>query len=191
MTDTLEFTKPAPDPTRPGREPRKCKRHEWTSDLYAIYDEDGLLVPTTHSCVRCGASRDETFTRRNRNNRGRGKRTSADLARYLGPNWQNVEGMGWPWDVQSPAARIQCKREQATMTPGRALSLIEAIPEGPYLRAAYYIEPNRRIASGVVWLRLEDWVNEYGWALPSGFVMVAGRTAMIRLPVETFREVVG
>lgn len=127
--------------------------------------------------------------RRNRKNRNRGKNTSRDLAQYLGPQWQNVEGMLWSWDVQSAACRIQSKRELRTYGPVAALTIIDAIPAGDYLRGLFHVSPSRRLTSGELTFRLQEWVAEYGWAMPmSARLAIAGDQVLISMPLPTFAD---
>ncbi|MFZ2226173.1 MAG: hypothetical protein WAV64_01925, partial [Candidatus Moraniibacteriota bacterium] len=96
MTDELEFTTPAPDPARPERPPRKCRRHDWV--VRTGTPDCDVLPPHTHaSCSRCGRDRDEAGSRRGRNNRKRGTSDEAEVARILGG--RKVGPMSWPWDV--------------------------------------------------------------------------------------------
>ncbi len=162
--------------------PRRCFRHQW-----AVSIGDANANP---ACARCGKPRDAAIVRRNRTNRQRGKSTSAELARYLG--CQNVEGMNWKWDIQSPAFRLQSKRDATGRSAATVLALIEAITPGDYLRGLYRVAPRQRLASGSVTALLREWVAERGWALPTEARLVnAAGTALLELGLAEFRELVG
>lgn len=163
--------------------PTKCQRHDW----FRVYDDPSAPQRT---CRRCGAYRDEAVVRRNLRNRNRGKGTSRDLAAYLG--WQNVEGMGWPWDIQANHGRIQSKRDQLGAGPARALRLIDAIPAGDWLRGLFHVAPGARLTSGTVTVLLAEWVSWYGWAVPTNAkAESAGTTWLLRLPLPVFAASAG
>ncbi len=181
MTD-LTWTQPEPDATAIERPPRRCFRHQW-----AVSIGDANAHP---ACARCGKPRDATVIRRNRTNRQRGKSTSAELARYLG--CQNVEGMNWKHDIQSPAFRLQSKRDATGRSAATVLALIEAITPGDYLRGLFRVAPRQRLASGTVALRYQEFVGWYGWSLPPEARLVNGAgTPLVELPLPLFRELVG
>lgn len=136
---------------------------------------------------------DPTIARRNRNNRKRGKNTSRDLADYLGDDWQNVEGMGWPWDVQSPAARVQSKREALVRGPFALHALLAYMPAGHHLRLVYTVAPRARLTSGRVTALLKEWVEWYGWDLPANHRLSSATVdgqgvALVHMALPTFAD---
>lgn len=128
------------------------------------------------------------IARRNRNNRKRGKGTSAELAKYLG--WQNVEGMNWEWDVQGPGGRLQSKRDATARSSAEMARLILRIPSGDFLRGLFKVAPRQRLASGTVYLLLHEWVGERGWLLPPSVLVNAAGVPLMILPLPAFRDLV-
>lgn len=126
-------------------------------------------------------------SRRNRNNRKKGRRTSAELADYLSA--QDVEQRGFKWDVQHPAFRLQSKRDGTARSAGMRRQIIEAIYPGDYLRGLYLVEPRQRLTSGTVTLLLEEWVAERGWFLPPGELLHGGKPLLV-LDLPHFRDLV-
>ena len=124
MTD-LPFTAPAPDPTRPERKPARCRRHVWMPTATDCYRE---------WCDRCHRWRDETASKRGRNNRRRGTSDELAVARLLGG--EKVGPLGLPWDVTVPGyLRAQCKRLDKWPSLNEVTRWLDAIPAGPELRA--------------------------------------------------------
>jgi hypothetical protein len=127
------------------------------------------------------------LSKRNRNNRLRGKSTSAELAKYLG--WQNVEAAGWKWDTQGPAGRIQSKRDLEQRGPVGIRRLIEPIAPGAWLRGAYLVVPRVRLTSGRVYVLLSEWVSWHGWELPPGTRVLNAGAPLLELPLPLFRDI--
>lgn len=106
MSD-LPFTTPGPDPTRPEREPRKCRRHEWVT----VKEQVAHLTIAETSCTRCGHRRDAARSKAGRNNRARGNRAELAVARRYGG--EKVGPLGGPEDVRGRMFRVQVKTHQA------------------------------------------------------------------------------
>ena len=180
MTDDLPFDYPTPDRPALGAKPR-CRRHAWR---YA--EERGFLPDVVRRCARCGRLEVPLVSRTNRNNRLRGNRTSRDLAAFLGG--RNVEALKLPWDVETPGCRIQSKRLAARPSLRAIVGLIEAIDyRVTDLRAFYHVEPARRLASGLVYVGLREWVEWHGWDLPAD-AQVSVTGPLISMPLATFRD---
>lgn len=162
------------------------------NELDALLADEPIAGPSLTGAKGLKGTRtpDLVIARRNRLNRNRGKGTSKDLARYLGPDWQNVETLNWPWDVQGPGGRIQSKRDLGGYGPVAALRVITTIPEGDWLRALYYVAPARRLASGEMTVLLDEWVQQHGWTPPAyGVVLRTPTDWLLRLPIALFRDV--
>lgn len=130
MSD-LPFLAPDEDPTRPTREPRKCRRHDWTLNHTFYGNETDIDI---HRCTRCGEVRDETTVKRNRNNKKRGTSDEAKVAAILGG--RKVGPMGWPWDVEVGSwMRAQCKQLDRWPSLNQVVAWLDAIPAGDYMRA--------------------------------------------------------
>jgi len=132
---------------------------------------------------------DPVRQRRNKNNRKRGNRTSHDLAVYLGG--RNVEALKEPWDVEACGSRIQSKRLASRPSLAAIIALLFRITvHADELRAVFYIGSNQRLASGRIFLLLDEWVEEHSWHAPDGSVLhVTNGTYVLELPVAVFREV--
>ena len=157
-------------------------------------DDFDLMNATTPPTNNGGSSRrakgpvDPVVAKRNKRNRKRGNRTSADLAKYLG-GW-NVEGAQLPWDVETKGARIQSKREAANMTANRALGLLQYIDASQALRVLFHVAPRQRLASGTVYCLYREWVGWYGWTTPPHSWLVATKgEPLIAMPLPTFRDI--
>lgn len=146
---------PAPDPTRPAREPRTCKRHQWVQE----YHDD---VPR---CARCNKWQDAVTSKRNRNNRSRGTRDELAVARLLGG--AKVGTLGHAWDVELPGyMRVQCKRLDRWPSVAKVLEWLDAIPAGPEMRAVTLADtpgPGRRTRRLIV-LDLGEFAEHHGRA---------------------------
>ena len=131
----LPFTQPAPDPSRPEREPRKCKRHRWWMPPLVGPDAakwhfgaDGWV------CRRCGTAKDLAVSRRSRNNRKRGTSDELTVARILGG--RKIGPLGLPWDVEIEGyLRAQCKQLDRWPSLAKVIEWLDAIPAAPDLRA--------------------------------------------------------
>lgn len=162
-------------------QPRKCRRHDW--GLRVIDHE------TVEACFRCGKVKaDIAIVSRVRRASLRGFRTSADLAKYLGG--QNVDKLGWPWDVQGTGYRIQSKRLAERPGHRAMVALIEAIPfRNDALRAVFYVPPKARLTSGLVICGLKEWVEWHNWAIPQDARIAHGAAGpLVELPLPIFRD---
>lgn len=189
--DRLLADEPVEPATMAGAAGRRCGHPKssrgwlWPDDIISgVYHPDAKPI-----CAVCRHVFNPEVARRNRLNRGRGKGTSKDLAKYLGLDWQNVEGLNWPWDVQGPAGRIQSKREIGNYGAVSALRIIDAIPQGNWLRALYYVAPGRRVASGEITVTLDEWIQWHGWTPPPQAVVLRGPQWLLRLPLPAFRDI--
>lgn len=181
MTD-LPFDYPDAASANPAApQPRKCRRHDW-----------GLRVidhGTVEACFRCSRVKADIATvSRVRRASARGFRTSADLAKYLGG--QNVDKLGWPWDVQGTGYRIQSKRLADRPSLRAMVALLEAIPfRNDTLRAVFYVPPRARLTSGLVICWLREWVDWHNWAVPQEARIVHGAAGtLLELPLPVFRD---
>lgn len=124
-----------PDATPAVPTPRRCYRHEWVRGA-AEQDSPGpdaiVWYPTV--CARCGRRRDETLSRRNKNNGKRGRSDELTVARMLGG--RKVGSLGLSHDVEIEGyARIQCKQLDRLPSLSKVIQWLDAIPAGPELRA--------------------------------------------------------
>ena len=176
--DDLPFITDGADPSRPERAPAKCRRHD--------YGQTGIF----DTCARCGKVKaDAAIVSRVRRASARGFRTSADLAAYLGG--QNVDKLGWPWDVQGRGYRIQSKRLADRPSAAALARLIEAIPvDAETIRAVFYVGPRARLTSGLVTVNLRDWADWHDWLIPQDArpFHTAGRL-LLEMPLPTFRDI--
>jgi hypothetical protein len=144
-----------PDPARPEREPRKCRRHEWT--WAGLLPEDGEV------CRFCGRLRDVAVSRRSRNNRARGGRAELDVARTIGG--EKVGPLGHPWDVTLPGyMRLQVKKLARWPSLAAVIGWMAAIPAGNEMRAVAVVEaagPGRKPRRLLV-LDLDEFARWHG-----------------------------
>ena len=101
MTDLFDVP---PDPTRPERKPKVCRRHEWTPDYFVT--DYGDMPASTMTCARCGKVKDPTASRRSRNNKNRGlaiqrKRIEGLGGTNLAGNNENLDGIGLAFAYES------------------------------------------------------------------------------------------
>lgn len=189
MTDDLPFHYPDAAPANAAApQPRKCRRHDWTP-IKGTPDCDVLPAHVHEACARCGKRKADAATvSRVRRASARGFRTSADLAAYLGG--QNVDKLGWPWDVQGRGYRIQSKRLADRPSARAFVAILEAIPyRADDLRAAYYVPPRARLASGLVIVSMPEWVDQHGWAIPPDARPFHGAGhLLLEMPLPTFRD---
>ena len=178
----LPFDNPDSQPTVNGAKGRRCTRHEWWHRVEGDVTDD--------VCVHCGAVRDPTVSRTNRNNRKRGNRTSHDLAAYL--SGRNVEALKLPWDVEACGARIQSKRLAQRPSISAIVGLIEYIGTGPALRALYWVGAGQRVSSGRIYVLWPEWHGEHGWLVSEGAgIHLSAKGLVLELPVAAFREIRG
>ena len=189
--DDLPFSTDGAAPANPAAPgPRKCYRHQWRE--FAT-DFDLTTLESSGSemrCARCGKVKaDAAIVSRVRRASARGFRTSADLAAYLGG--QNVDKLGWPWDVQGRGYRIQSKRLADRPSAAALARLIEAIPvDAETIRAVFYVGPRARLTSGLVTVNLRDWADWHDWLIPQDArpFHTAGRL-LLEMPLPTFRDI--
>lgn len=123
----------------------------------------------------------------NRRNKANGRRTSADLAAYLGG--RNVELLGLPWDVEARGARIQSKREKTPLGFARAVRLLDYIGPGDHLAVLFWVGAGQRLTSGRTFALLADWVGEHGFTVPpEARVHNTGGRLLLELPLPVFRD---
>ena len=183
--DDLPFSTDGAAPANPAAPgPRKCYRHDWRAESIAVNDQH------VETCARCGKVKaDAAIVSRVRRASARGFRTSADLAAYLGG--QNVDKLGWPWDVQGRGYRIQSKRLAVRPSAAALARLIEAIPvDAETIRAVFYVGPRARLTSGLVTVNLRDWADGHDWLIPQDArpFHTAGRL-LLEMPLPTFRDI--
>ena len=210
MTD-LPFLTDGAAPANPAASgPRKCYRHQWESlprefrrglrctkcrqdwtyvDLWQTdYVCGNCSAPLSDTaCARCGKAKAPAATvSRVRRASARGFRTSADLAAYLGG--QNVDKLGWPWDVQGRGYRIQSKRLADRPGPREMFRLLDAIPyRADELGAVYYVAPRKRLTSGVVITIASEW-QAWHWTPEDACVITGGPVNLLEMPLPTFRD---
>lgn len=156
MTDidaALAGTTPEPVTATTTATPRKC-RHEWYTAVPS--------VPPIVACRLCAVVRDDTRSRRGRNNRKRGNAAELDVARGVGG--RKVGPLGHPWDVEMPGyARLQVKK-LATPPSLRficdELARIARAP-GEEMPGFVWIEPGRD-GERLVVFRLRDFTERHG-----------------------------
>ena len=97
MTDDLEWSQPADDPTRPERPAKGCRRHAW------VYSATPVIG---WACSRCFRIKDEAASRRGRTNKNRGNRIQRQRIEALGGknlsgNNENLDGIGLNFRYES------------------------------------------------------------------------------------------
>lgn len=129
-----------------------------------VANEWGDLVTVYHdvTCLVCGNPKDQTRSRRGRNNRKRGNAAELDVARGVGG--RKVGPLGHPWDVEMPGyARLQVKK-LATPPSLRficdELARIARAP-GEEMPGFVWIEPGRD-GERLVVFRLRDFAERHG-----------------------------
>lgn len=163
MTDNLPFTVPAPDPTRPARQPAKCRRHRWVTWRNDDYHSDEPWEQTR--CDRCGKVADPVKARRGKNNRKRGTTDELAVAVLLGGH--KMGPLGLSWDVELPGyARIQCKKLGRWPSLNDVVKWLDAIPAGNELRAVTLADTpgNGRKVRRLIVLDLEEYARWHGRA---------------------------
>lgn len=147
---------------------KKCRRHDWVPADITTFDvgPDRRIDLSAgrgsvgYGCVRCGAVRDETVVRRNRNNRQRGSSFERTVAKKLGG--RRTGPLGGRDDVMVGSLfSIQTKRSAR-------FSLTEARTYLDDLRRTYpdrtplvvHGLPGER--GGVVIVSLDDWQALHG-----------------------------
>lgn len=162
MTD-LPFDYPgeAP-PSMTGAAGRRCRRHDWQPTderRWSAADAPSTLW----RCTRCGKARDDTRSRRGRNNRARGNAIEREMARALG--LRKVGHYGGAEDLVSEPFVAQVKSRSGAAFPGWMDDEIGRLPvaasQTPLLVVAEAGTPGRRRRALVV-LRLDDWVALHG-----------------------------
>ena len=156
MTDDLPFTLPDPDPTRPERQPAKCRRHRWVR----TYFDDA------EHCDRCGHWADAGKQKRGKNARKRGVSDELAVARLLGGS--KVGPLGLPWDVVVDGyLRAQCKKVSRWPSIAEVIAWLDAIPAGPELRAVTLADaPGHGKVRRLIVLDLEEFAAMHGKGEP-------------------------
>ena len=159
IDDALAGTTPEPVTATTTATPRK-HRHEW------------VVVPRTRweppagddltMCRLCGIVKDDTRSRRGRNNRKRGNAAELDVARGVGG--RKVGPLGHPWDVEMPGyCRLQVKK-LATPPSLRficdELARIARAP-GEEMPGFVWVEPGRD-GERLIVFRLRDFAERHG-----------------------------
>jgi len=153
--DDLPFTLPDQDPTRPARPPRKCYRHMY---ILRTIDHESMWA-----CETCGKLRDDTVSRRNKNNGKRGRSDELKVARLVGGN--KLGQLGLPWDVECPGyLRLQCKQLDTWPSIAKVLEWLDAIPAAPELRGVTLADtpgPGGKTRRVIIF-DLEEWSRWHG-----------------------------
>ena len=111
MTDLFDVP---PDPARPERKPKVCRRHDWGIRCKLAGGWNGChdhlhLDPAIYeewACRRCGKVKDPTTSRRSKNNKNRGlaiqrKRIEGLGGTNLAGNNENLDGIGLAFAYES------------------------------------------------------------------------------------------
>lgn len=131
MSD-LPFLTADPDPTRPERAPRKCRRHEWEWTEWAA--DQSRVLEMVEWCRRCHHLRDSTASRRNKNNRKRGTSDEPRVAALLGG--RAIGPLNLPHDVEVGGyLHAQAKKLDKWPSLNEIIGWIDAIAPGPWMRA--------------------------------------------------------
>jgi hypothetical protein len=146
-----------PDPSRPARPSRLCRRHDW----YGIALGDRIIT----TCRRCGRVRDDATARRGRTNRSRGNAIERDVAKALG--MRRVGQYGGPDDARGSLFAAQVKSGKSY--PERLHTWLKAVPVDAGQVAILVITdapgPGHR-RRGLVVLDLADWRDLHGEEQP-------------------------
>jgi hypothetical protein len=127
--ELLDAAWPPPDPAVVEREPRKCRRHEWSAPgMYvskAVVTErtedgySGHYVPLdaepTVRCLRCGKVRDIVRARRGKSSRRLGHDGERRSEKRYG--WTKVGEFGGITDLQGTLAIVQQKTSRRAPPP--------------------------------------------------------------------------
>lgn len=91
------------------KEPRKCRRHEWTKSIFV-----GAVEPIT-TCPRCGTIRDEVRAKRGKSSRRLGHDGERRSEKRYG--WAKVGEFGGITDLQGTMAIVQQKTSRRAAPP--------------------------------------------------------------------------
>lgn len=143
--DELEWSKPVDDPTRPERNPRGCRKHEWTVPF--VYED----LTRAWYCGRCGKRKDVAASRRGRTSLRAGKDAERAIAKAY-PGGKRTGHFGGPDDVlvgdlfiiQSKAGgwfseRVWNELEKLPRVGGRVPTLVVSDRPGPGHRTRRYV----------------------------------------------------
>lgn len=142
----LEWWDGEPDPTAVEREPRKCRRHEWTTKTTTV---EGLAVTETR-CRRCAKLIDADARRRGRSSLRAGKDAERAIAKSYGGTRTGQFGgpddvvVGELFVVQSKAGgwfseRVWAELVKLPRTGGRVPTLVISDRPGPGHRTRRYV----------------------------------------------------
>lgn len=132
--------------------PKKCRRHEWTSE----WDPEGeCAIPLIEVCDRCGKRKDPARSRRGRLSAARGKRIQRERIERLGGqnlagNNPNLDGIGLMFRYESKSGGAFSERYWRWL---------DGIPAGSSIPVLIVTEtpgPGRRARSFVV-VKYDDW----------------------------------
>ena len=131
--------------------PKPCRRHNW----WETFDHETI-------CLRCGKNKDETRSRRSRNNRKRGNAAELDVAREVGG--RKVGPLGHPWDVEMAGyARLQVKKLKAPPSLRFIAAELARIARAPgeEMPGFVWVEPGRG-GERLIVFRLADFAERHG-----------------------------
>ena len=146
--------------------PRKCRRHEWIQVLTATWRAGPPEISDSSTeilCKRCGRVRDDSSSRRGRNNRKRGNSHELAIARRYGGD--KVGPLGLPEDIRGARWISQVKTHQGT-PPARWTAIFSAMDASkgqrvPRLILRYLRGPGQKPLDFIV-VRGDDWLEEFG-----------------------------
>lgn len=153
MTD-LPFHYPDAAPANAAAPQPKCRRHRW------------VAFPDGSRCDRCGKAHSKEAARRGRNNRKRGTTDELRVAEILGG--RKVGPLGHEWDVEIEGyLRAQCKKLDTPPSLNQVTRWLDAIPQGPSLRAVTIADtPGAgRKTRRLIVLDLEEFASWHGRAV--------------------------
>jgi len=138
-----------------GAAPRRvCRRHEWLQTADAVGGGRRVV------CFRCWKVRDDTTSRRGRNNRSRGNAAELVVARHLGG--KKMGPLGLPWDVEMPGyARLQVKKLATAPSLRSVASELARIGSGAEMPGFIWVEPGRG-GERLIVFRLSDFAERHG-----------------------------
>jgi len=160
----LPFGEPLTPANPAAPKPRVCRRHDWTRYGTLELGPSGLSLSDLGSsrCARCGKVKDETVSRRSRNNRKRGNAEELTVARKLGG--RKMGPLGLPWDVELPGyARLQVRKYA---TPQGLRTIADEIRRigyaAPEMPGYVWVEPGRGGARLIVF-DLDQYATRHGF----------------------------
>lgn len=141
------------DPSRPERQPRKCRRHEWVTYF------DGSV--STY-CARCGRVRDDAKARSGKSSRRLGADQERRIERVYGP--RKIGERGDPVDHIGTVCKYQSKASRSA--PPAWLSGPIKRMDGLYgdrlpVLVVSYVRPGVPVEDYIV-MRGRDWLALHG-----------------------------